>query len=168
MKTLIIVANVEMMRAFQHTENTDRLYLGLPPAEIVLPTDAAAKRRWQGVDRRMEEISENVDWLVADEKADKWVFAAPLGVVASVIPWLNHGTIKRLGETRIADLTGLTAEEVGRVFEIQGQRESENRQSRRYQVDLPVPRLFCSILQAQEDPDLFPIRQNCELGIGTA
>ncbi len=141
MKTLIIAANVEIMRAFRHNENTDSPDLGLPPAEIVLPSDAAAKRRWQGVNRRMEEISENVDWLVADEQADRWMFAAPLGVVASVRRWLNHGTIERLCGTRIADLTALTGYEVGRVFELPLQRSNR--------VYLPVNHLVWPVPQEQ-------------------
>lgn len=168
MKTLIIVANVEMMRAFQHTENPDSLHLGLPPAEIVLPTDAAAKRRWQGVDRRMEEISENVDWLVADEQADRWMLAAPLGVVASVVPWLNHETINRLGGTRIADLTALTPGEIGQVFEFQELRGTEDRQPGRHLVDLLVSHRFASILKAQEDLVPFLVHPNRELEIGAA
>jgi hypothetical protein len=110
MKRIAVIANVETMRAF---------HLGNAPAdaiEIALPPDAATKRPWQDLYRRMEEIAESVNWLIKEEKVDSWVIAAPFGVIVNVLPSLDGDTKNLLAGAEIEDLTSLTSSQVVQVF----------------------------------------------------
>lgn len=116
MNRVVVVANIETLRAFRLGSTPVEDRINFNASEIDLPPDAIMKQPRQCLDFRLEEIAGNVDQLIAAEKADSWFFIAPFGLMVTVLPLLSGTTISRLAGANSEDLANLQSTRAGSTF----------------------------------------------------
>jgi hypothetical protein len=116
MKRIIITANSDSMRAFRLASTFVEDHFEFDVSEIDLPFEAAAAWPWQDLENRLGTMGRCVDELITAEDPESWTVAAPLGVLAYLLPSVKSSVKNRLAGVKIEDLTALPASRIARRF----------------------------------------------------